>query len=105
MQFEVSANGVDLTVAIRGYVDRRIRFALGSFARRIERVHVRLADENGHKGGVGKMCRILVRLVEPESVVVVEQMDAEIRTAIDWAADRVGPTVAWELDRTLHRHA
>ena len=105
MQLELSANGVDLTVAIRDYVERRIRFALGRFAGRVERVYVRLADENGHKSGVGKMCRILVRLVEPESVVVVEQMDAEIRTAIECAADRIGPTVAWKLDRTLRRHA
>ena len=51
MQLEVSANGVDLTEAIRGYVERRIRFALGSFAGRVERVYVRLADENGPKGG------------------------------------------------------
>ena len=100
MQLELSAEGVELTEALRDHVERRIRFALGKFAGRIERVHVRLADENGHKGGVGKMCRIRVRMVGFESVAV-QQIDADIRTAIDCALDRAGRTVARRIDRTL----
>lgn len=49
-------------------------------------------------------CGIRVRMVGV-GFVVVEQMDADIRTAIDYAAARIGRTVARKPDRTLHRYA
>ncbi|MBW2454056.1 MAG: HPF/RaiA family ribosome-associated protein [Deltaproteobacteria bacterium] len=100
MQLQVSAKGVGLTVATRSYVERRIRFALGRFLERVERVHVRLSDVNGPRGGVDKRCLIRTRLLGFPTVVV-EQTDATLRAAIDRSAGRVGRTVARRLDRAL----
>lgn len=98
MQLEVSAKSVDLPDDTRRHVERRIHFALGRFVERVDRVHVRLVDENGPKGGVDKTCRVHVRLFGLPSVIV-EQEDADLHAAIDRSADRVGRTVARKLGR------
>ncbi len=100
MHLEFSAKGLKLTDTARGHVERRIRLALGRILVRVERVHVRLVDVNGPKGGVDKTCRIRVHLFGLPTVVV-EQADADLHAAIDRAADRVGRTVARKLKQAL----
>ena len=93
MRIEITTQGVNLTDATRGHVERRLYFALGRFADRVSEIHVRIADVNGPKGGVDKSCRIRVRLFGLPTVVV-EQMDSDVNAAIDRSADRIGRTVA-----------
>ncbi len=100
MQLQVSAKDVGLTAATRSHVARRIRFALGRFVDRVERVHVRLTDVNGPRGGVDKRCLIRTWLFGLPTVVV-EQTDATLHAAIDRSADRAGRTVARKLARSL----
>lgn len=38
--------------ALRQYVERRLRFALGRFAHRLDQLQVRLEDVNGPRGGL-----------------------------------------------------
>ena len=81
----------------RGYAARRLRFALGRFARRIDRVEVRLADENGPRGGVDKTCHLCARLVHgPE--VRVGDTDEDWRALVDRASARLGRTVTRLLE-------
>ena len=100
MQLKVSAIGVDLTEALLERVERRIRFAVRSFEWVVERVHVRLSDADGSKGGVDTTCSVIVWLIglEPVQVGVT---DADIRTAIDCSAHCTRRAVARKLDRTL----
>ncbi len=98
MEFKVSVKTSQVDDHIRERVERRLYFTLGRFQRRIERVHVRLEDTNGPKGGVDQRCRIVVRLHGLRNVVI-DQLDANIYAALNRATYRAGRTVARRLDR------
>ena len=99
MEVEVRIQDMDLTDAIRRYAARRIRFALGRFAPRVGRVVVRISDINSVRGGVDQCCHISAELL-PRGKVVLDQVDADLFTAIDRASERIGQTFRRELQRT-----
>lgn len=80
------------------HAERRLRYALGRFGGRIQRVMVFLEDTNGPRGGLDKCCRMVARLKHPARDVVVEGHDAELTALIDRTADRLGQTISRELD-------
>ena len=84
------------------HIERRLRFALVRFGRRIEKVFVFLHDSNGPRGGVDKVCRILVKTRGCGAVVVTET-DAQWVAAVDRATTRIGHSVARHIDRTRQR--
>jgi putative sigma-54 modulation protein len=88
--------------AVCDHTRRRLGFALGRFADRITSVWVRLADENGPRGGVDKRCRIEVRGTQ-KWLVLVDDADTDLHAAIDRAADRVARSVVRTLERLRHR--
>jgi ribosome-associated translation inhibitor RaiA len=93
---------VPLSEAMREHVARRLDFALGRFAHRIEGITVRLVDINGPKGGIDKRCRIVVRLTQSRSVVV-EATDSDAYAAVSQAAIRADETVARAITRRRPR--
>jgi ribosome hibernation promoting factor len=99
MEIEIRIQGTDLAEAIRRYVGRRIRFALGRFAPRMGRVMVRISDINGVRGGVDQCCHMTVQF-PPKGQVVVDQVDADLFTAIDRASERIGQALRREVQRT-----
>ena len=99
---ELRSWNVPLSEAMREHVVRRLGFALGRFAHRIERVVVRLVDINGPKGGVDKRCRIVVQLTQARSVIV-EAIDSDAYAAISQAAIRADETVARAITRRRTR--
>ncbi len=98
MRVEVRVQNTDLGEALRGYVEHRLRFALGRFGGRVGRVMVRLSDINGPRGGVDKSCRISAEVL-PSGRVMLEETDRELYTAIDRAAERIGRSFGRELER------
>ena len=96
MEIRTIGSGIDAESALGAYVKRRIHFALGRFSSRVERVSVVLSNENGPNGGMGKTCRLRIRL-PGFSTVVVEQIDFDVRAAVDRAAERIGRAVAIRL--------
>jgi CBS domain-containing protein/ribosome-associated translation inhibitor RaiA len=68
----------------RTYIRRKLGMKLGKFATSIERVSVRVEDENGPRGGVDQVCRIKVVLSGLPSVVF-EAKDASLDAAVDGA--------------------
>ncbi|MEW5966138.1 MAG: ribosome-associated translation inhibitor RaiA [Pseudomonadota bacterium] len=98
MHIDIRAQGFPLTEALREHAGRRIAFALSRFHDRMERVAVRLADDNGPRGGVDKRCQVRVHLRGLPEVVITE-MSEDIYAAIDRAADRAGRTLARRLAR------
>ena len=83
---------------LRAYIQRRLRFALGRFVPRLERIVLRLADLNGPKGGEDKRCTVAVRL-RPGREVFVTHAHRDVRAAVDLAAERAGSAVAREIAR------
>jgi ribosome hibernation promoting factor len=98
MQLEMRVRNTDVVHALRAYVERRLRFALDRFDKRIRRVTVRIGDLNGPRGGEDKLCRIQVDVVPP-GTLLVEERNADIYGAIDRAARRLKESMGRELQR------
>lgn len=98
MKLEIRRQGVEVSDEAQAHIERRLRFALGRFSPRIQRVAVFLADQNGPKGGVDIRCRLVARLLRL-GVVTVEDRDTELTVLIDRAADRLARTVQRKLER------
>ena len=98
MQIDIQARGFRLTEGLRTQAERRVRFALGSTGGRVRSVVMRLADENGPRGGVDKRCTIRANL--PGGPVIIEQQEADLYVAIDRAADRAARAVSRRLEKT-----
>ena len=102
MQIDIQALSFVLTDGLRRHIERRLAFALSARDEHIHRVKVRLTDVNGPKGGRDMCCHIQVALNRMPDVVV-KDTEADLYTAIDRAADRVGRTVTRQLARKLDK--
>src|SRR5512134_737287 len=98
MQIDIQARGFKLTEGLRNQAERRVRFALGSTTGRVRSVVMRLADENGPRGGLDKRCTIRATL-SGAPPVIIEQREADLYVAIDRAADRAGRAVSRRLEK------
>ncbi len=98
MIVDIQGHGFTVTTALAEHVRRRLGFVLTRHRDRIQRVMVRVGDENGPRGGVDKYCRIRVRLLDAP-VGVVTDIGADLYATIDRAADRIGRVVVRYLDR------
>lgn len=77
----IRVEGVRLDDDDRTYIRRRLGEKLGKYARRIERVTVRMRDINGPRGGVDIQCRIKL-VVSGLPSIVVEHHAARLRPAL-----------------------
>lgn len=100
MNISIQCRGFSLTEALDSHVQQRLAFTLARAAGRLRRIDVRLSDINGPRGGVDKRCMIEAHLAG-RTVVVVEEVQADMYAAIDRAADRVGRTVLRRLSLGL----
>lgn len=99
MIVDMHGQGFPVTPALALYMRRRLAFALTRHRTRIQRVSIRVGDENGPRGGVDKYCRIRVHLLDAP-VAVITDVGAELYAVIDRAADRLGRVVVKRLDRS-----
>jgi putative sigma-54 modulation protein len=99
MQIGIQARGFDLTDGLRAHCERRLRFALGSATGKVHSVLIRLADQNGPRGGIDKRCTIRTTLNDAPPVIIVQD-EADMYVAIDRAADRLARVIARRLRRT-----
>jgi ribosome hibernation promoting factor len=99
MHLEMRGVNYELDDKLKDHLERRLRFALGRFAARIDRVRVRLSDVNGPRGGVDKQCRIAVALI-PRGGVMVGGSGRDPFALVARTAKRIG----WSVRRALeHR--
>ncbi len=87
---------VGVSDAIRSHVERRLTFAIGRFADYVRQVNVRLSHGGAHRRGIAKRCQIEIRM-RSQGPIWVEAMDADLYTAIDLAADRLGHVLPREI--------
>src|SRR5690242_12170589 len=69
MNLRMSAQDLEITPELKHYAERRVHFGLARFATRIKSVQFRLADANGPKGGIDKICLLRVRTRSGEVVI------------------------------------
>lgn len=98
MRIDIKTRGFTLTDGIRARVERRVRFALGARSGQVQSVVVRLADENGPRGGVDKRCTIRANLPGSPPVIIGQQ-EPDLYIAIGRAADRAGRAIARQLGK------
>lgn len=104
MQWQLRDNDVRRPANLPEHIDRRLRYALSRFGNRIEKVIVFLHDHNGPKGGVDKVCRILVK-VRGCGTVFAGVIDCDWFTTVDRATTRIGHNVSRQLDRLRRQQA
>ena len=102
MQLAIRSHGFPLTESLRDYVEGRIRFALSHATTRLRAVTVVQSDINGPRGGLDKACRVRVT-IKDSPVMVIDDTEANLYSAIDCAADRAGRKVNRILRRMLKR--
>ena len=102
MQIAIHTRGFSLTEGLRNHVHNRLGFTLSRGASRVRRVEVKLSDVNGPRGGVDKRCLIEIRL-DGLPVIVVQDVQSDMYTAIDRAATRAARTVMRRLALSNYR--
>ncbi len=102
MHVTISGRKLRLDDETRDHVERRLDFALGRFDRRIMGITVRLADVNGPRGGVDKLCRIDLKM-RPTGALMIEERGADVFAAVDTAVRRLGHALRRELERKKNR--
>jgi ribosome-associated translation inhibitor RaiA len=85
--------------ALRGLVERRLRFVLRRLTPVVPRAEVQLSDVNGPRGGVDKRCQLEIK-TDGAGTVVVSAVAQDWRTALNDALARA----ARLLMRLLGRH-
>jgi ribosomal subunit interface protein len=100
MHIQMHFNDADVTEALRNYVERRLRFALGRFGERVGQITVRL----GPDGRVGNHCRLTAEML-PFGQVRIDETDSDLFTAIDRAAGKIGRRFGRELERLRNSRA
>jgi putative sigma-54 modulation protein len=103
MNWHLKESGVRRPEHLPTHIERRLRFALSRFGSRIGKVSVFLQDRNGPKGGVDKLCRILVK-TQGCGVVVAAVADSDWMAAVDRATTRIGQAVSRQVERVRDRH-
>jgi hypothetical protein len=94
----VRAVGLALDAGTRGRARERFGLKLGKFAPHIERVSVRLEDENGPRGGFDIVCRVKVVLSGIDSVLFAERAES-VDLALARALRRVDRSVQRALEK------
>ena len=86
IRIQIRRRDVEVTDILRSHVESRVGFSLGRFADRIGNVIVRFSLLEDNRLGVHKRCQIEVSL-RPQRVEV-EDIDADLFTAVNCATDR-----------------
>lgn len=100
MKIEMQSRGIELTEHLKAYVDRRVRFALSRHSQHVRRIHVRLADLNGPRGGLDSRCQLEV-FVHQGDPIIVEVQDMDAKLAVGRAARTASRRLRERLGRRL----
>jgi len=103
MQFEIRGMDISMSQALRDHIERRLRFALDRFARRVRQVRVKVGDLNGPRGGIDKCCKLAISL-DRSSTIVVESHASNVYGAVDCVADKAATCIGRILKRPHGRN-
>lgn len=103
MLWELKDRGVSRPKDLPDHIERRLRFAVSRFGSRVQKIIVFLQDSNGPRGGIDKVCRVLVK-TRGLGVVVASVSDSQWVAAVDRATTRIGHSLSRHLERFRERH-
>jgi putative sigma-54 modulation protein len=96
IRIQIRRRDVEVTDSLRSHVERRVGFSLGRFGDRIGNVIVRFSLLED--GGLGSHNRCQIEVSLRPQRVEVEDVDADLFTAVNCATDRATRSVARALD-------
>lgn len=102
MRIDVRGKGLEIGASLRGYVERRVAFALGRRSDQLERVQVWLEDVNGPRGGADKRCRVKLT-GRGLGAKVIEASGSELGAVVHEALERAAQVAGRALERA-HEH-
>lgn len=102
MNIELHTQGIAPTEQLKDHIERRLRFALTRFGRKLRRVHVTLSDQNGPKGGFDTQCKVRAELSDA-GPIVIQQVHRDAFSAVARAADRISHAVGRQMERLNDR--
>ena len=95
---DVRFRGINLTEELRKAVETIVAFAVDRYQTQVGKVSVYLADLNGPKGGVDKLCQITAKLTGGRPVLILER-GSEMLTTVNRAARRLGHRIGQNVQR------
>lgn len=101
LRVSVSGKGSLLSETIKGYVLKRITYALDRFRSSVREVKVRLLDVNGPKGGIDKHCIANVVLSKGE-VITIHSEDSDLYRAIDHVSQKTKQVLSRRKKRSYN---
>ena len=84
---------------LRKDVERSIEFAVDRYKPQVKEVSVYLADLNGPKGGVDKLCQITADLRGRSNPVLILERATKILPAVKRAVHRLGNRIGGRIRR------
>ena len=82
-------------------IESKINSALAKFGHHVSRVELTVRDVNGPRGGIDKECKVMVKLLKLEDVVVTMK-DASASTVVSQTIHRAERAVSRRIEkRTL----
>ena len=82
---------------LHDYVERRVGMVLGRFGEKLKSIKITLRDLNGPKGGLDKKCQVTLKL--KNKLIVLEGIERDFYTVVDFTLERLSRKVAKELGR------
>lgn len=100
MDLRVQVAGLTKAAQLRRFAASKFEAALARFSHSIQEANVRLNDINGpDRGGVDKLCRLVLRFKD-NSIVVIEELGSDGHQVIDQVVDRLRQSEQNVLCRT-----
>jgi len=101
MQVQIQVKGLSESSKLRRFAAHKLNVALARFSHVIEKASMHLDDINGpDRGGVDKLCRVVLRM-KNDSFVVIEELGSDIRQTIDRVSDRLHHSVSRQLSHLV----
>lgn len=99
MRVQIQIKGLPRAARLRSFATHRLEAAVARFADAIQEASMWLGDINGpERGGVDKLCRVVLRLKD-NSIVVIEDLGADMTRVIGRVIDRLQQSVSRQLSR------
>jgi hypothetical protein len=98
MIISIRIRDVEWTDELRTKVQRSVSFALDRFETQVDSVVIYLADLNGPKGGVDKICQITANLKRGKPVMILER-GSEILPTVNRALTRLAHSIGRSIQR------
>ena len=96
MQVELRVQDTNLLEAFRGYIERKVRFALSRFGGQVGHVDVKVSNDS--RAGAVKTCRIFAE-IKPFGWVSIRENGTDLHAVIDRAIGRLGRAFSRRLAR------